>query len=180
MKIYVHDERKGAVEDVCKQIDSLEVLTPTDVRARTHVPSGVNFFLDDVDVLVLEITKPTQDIQFILAQAILAEKPTLCLYGKNQAPREILSYIKKRKAPRPLKTFSYTDSTLPRAISQFIAAHDPNAEKDNIPSIKFTLRLSSRIERYLDWYTQKHDVSKADYIRSLLDDAAEQDTDYMD
>lgn len=179
MKIYVHDNKTGGViADLCAETGA-DLLMPTDIAKRKTMPNGVDFFLDEVDALIMEVTHPNQDMQFVLAQAILSEKPTLCLYAKNQAPRQLLSYVKKRSASRPIKTYSYMDETLSRAVTNFVQAHNPEKEKeDDVPSIKYTLRLTPRIDRYLDWISQEQRISKADLIRSTLTTIARADEEY--
>jgi len=181
MRVYVHDEKtEGVALDVCTKL-GVDILTPEIVRSRDALPEGFDFFLDQVDALIIEITEPTRDIQFILAQAILAGKPTLCLYAKNQPPRELLSHIKQKTAPRPIKTFSYVDATLAGAIKKFMRQHDPDHQDyDDVPSIKYTLRLTPRIERYLSWRSTRDTLSKADLIRDILKKSSEQDEPYSD
>jgi hypothetical protein len=126
--------------------------------------------LDQVDALVIEVTQPTQDIHFILAQSLIAKKPVLCLYAKNQPPRELLAYIREKSLPRPVKTFSYTDSSLADAVQEFVHKHDPRfINESDVPSIKFTLRLTPRIEAYLTRYARSVHMTKADALRDLLD-----------
>lgn len=179
MKAYVHDEKTdGKLAELCLTA-GIEVLTYEEVKKRKQMPTGYNIFLDQVDVLIMEITRPTQNIHFILAQAILARKPTLCLYGKNQPPRELLQFIKQKEAPRPMKTYSYTEMTLSNAVESFIRLNDPDAaEKEDIPSVKFTIRFTPRNERYLTWYSEKYGITKADYIRDLINREAQEDKDY--
>src|SRR3989339_431522 len=171
MKIYLHDTKThGQLQQLC-QSARLSILTPREVKRRKKIPVGVDFFLDEVDLLILEITHPTPDLHFILAQAILADKPTLCVYAKNQSPHTLLSYIKRRPAPRAIKTFSYTEKSLPGGLQHFLELHDKSLRKtDDLASIKFTLRLTPRIDRYLDVCTEKHHKTKADYIRDLLEE----------
>jgi len=180
MRIYVHDERTdGRILQQCLAL-GVDVLTLAEVRARKSAPKGHEFFLDQVDALVIEITQPTQDIHFIVAQSLLAKKPVLCLYAKNQPPRELLAYIREKSLPRPLKTFSYTDTTLVEAVDQFVRKHDPRfVNQSDIPSIKFTLRLTPRIESYLTWYAKKVGMTKADALRDLLERESRGDTDFL-
>ncbi|MFH1426865.1 MAG: hypothetical protein ABIG66_05570 [Candidatus Kerfeldbacteria bacterium] len=85
-------------------------------------------------------------------------------------------YIRKQKSPRPIKTYSYTEKTLPRAIANFIVLFDPEQkEHENIPSIKFTLRMTPRTERYLTWLSDKQGMSKADLLRNILENEADAD-----
>lgn len=179
MRAYVHDEKTdGKLLALC-EATGIDILTSDQVRRRKKLPEQYDFFLDQVDVLIMEITKPTQDIHFILAQAILADKPVLCVYAKNQSPRELLRHINKKPAPRPIKTFSYTGNTLGSVVIQFIRTHDPEArEHDEKPSIKFTIRLTPRNERYISWYSERYALPKADAIRKLLDERDTLDPDF--
>ncbi|PIW36615.1 MAG: hypothetical protein COW24_04370 [Candidatus Kerfeldbacteria bacterium CG15_BIG_FIL_POST_REV_8_21_14_020_45_12] len=181
MRIYLHDNKtQGRLERLCKRA-GLEVLTHEEVMTRDTMPEGVNFFLDQVDALILEVTNPTQEIYFVLAQAMLTNKPTLCLYAKNQTPQELISYVKRRPAPRPIKTFSYTGATLIRSLTDFLIRQDPDQlEYDDIPSIKYTVRLTPKVDRYLKWISQQKKMNKADFLRDLLTTMAVEDPDFKD
>lgn len=182
MKVYIHDKKRSdAIVRICREMTGVSVLTPEKISKRKRLPDGVAFFLDQVDLLIIDITKPNPTVHFILAQAILTNKPTLCVYGKNQPPRALLKYIRKKLAPRPIKTFSYMEGTLAAGVEHFIALHDPNRqEHDEAVTIKYTLRLSPRVDRYLTWYSEKHEVNKADFIRDLLTRKAKDDRQYRD
>ncbi|MBI2410753.1 MAG: hypothetical protein HYV32_02590 [Candidatus Kerfeldbacteria bacterium] len=181
MRVYIHDEKTGgAILRACREA-GVSVLTPEKIRKRKRLPEGVAFFLDQVDLLIIEITKPNPLMHFILAQAILADKPTLCLYAKNQSPRLLLKYIRKKATPKPVKTFSYMETSLAEAVNHFIGMHDPlRQEHDEAVSIKYTLRLSPRVDRYLTWRSEKQKMNKADFIRELLARKAKEDRKYRD
>lgn len=169
MKVYLHDEHSnGLLQRLCLEQD-VSLLTPNMVDERSRVPEGYLFFLDQVDALVLEITRPTQDIHFILAQAVLSQKPTLCVYGKNQPPHELLLFLKKKGVPRMVKTFSYTEKNIQFALKNFIDTYDPARDRDNEPSIKFTLRLSPKIDRWITREGKRKKKSKADLLREWLE-----------
>ena len=169
MKVYVHDDQtNGTIVRLCLEKD-VNILTPEMVQQRNVLPEGYVFFLDQVDALILNITNPTQDIHFILAQAVLSQKPTLCVYGKNQPPRELLAYVRKRKGQRSIKTFSYSMTTLPNAVHQFVSVANPNRKKgDDEPTIKFTLRLSPRMVQWVTKTSKEQKKRKADFFRGLV------------
>ncbi|MCW1930534.1 MAG: hypothetical protein KIH62_004455 [Candidatus Kerfeldbacteria bacterium] len=174
MKVYVHDDKtRGAIVKACKALQC-NVLTVQDVRARKFSPQHAarqEFFLDAVDLLIVEITRPTQDIHFILAQAIITKKPTLCVYGKNQMPRELLSFIKRDEAGQSIKTFSYIEEQLGSVVQDFVKRHHPQyAEHMQMPDIKFTLRLTKRIHAFLEKKSEKTGKTKADIIRDILEE----------
>jgi hypothetical protein len=179
MKIFLFDEyTNGSLRKTCDHFDG-EVfeLDPKDMMGSKT--EAITYFIDQVDVIIVEMTEPTDMTHFLLAQAILANKPTLCLYRKNMPPRRILNYVRSRKTPRPMKTFSYSSSSLDTAVKHFMRAFNPESEaKDDIPSIKYTLRLTPRIDRYLDWISAQQSRTKADVIRSVLAGVSEDDQDY--
>lgn len=181
MKIFLFDEySKGKLEKICESTGSEVIKTDTMQNSHPFLKEGT-FFLDSVDLLIIEITHISQMMYFVLAQAILVNKPTLCVYKKNKPPREVLYYIRKRKAPRPIKTFSYTDKDIKTSIQHFVNIHDPHhAMHDTKPSIKYTLRLTPTIERYLDWMSKQQGKTKADLIRFMLEESALRDYDYTD
>lgn len=163
-------DRKGeeTLLHLCRQ-EKFTVWTPKHVSKRALSAKDPTVWLDKIDVLVMEMTKPTKEAVFLLAQALILGKPTLCVYGKNQPPQELLKVMKRRATPRSVKTFSYTSRTLPTVVHRFLRRQMPHSpEREEMPSVKFTLRLSPRIERYLEWYQQTHHINKADYIRDLL------------
>lgn len=56
-----------------------------------------------------------------------------------------------------------------------------NIDPDKKPTIKFTLRISKEIERYLTWKIHNTDKSKADFLRNLLtEDVIKNDQQYQD
>lgn len=56
-----------------------------------------------------------------------------------------------------------------------------NIDPDKKPTIKFTLRISKEIERYLKWKVHNTDKSKADFLREVIvDDLIANDTAYQE
>lgn len=136
--------------------------------------------LERVDGIILEITEPTPDIQFVLAQAIILQKPTLCLYEKNREPREMLTHLAKKTVPKFIKPKAYTTNSLESAVGVFLATLTPRSGIHETPSIKFTLRLTPSLEKYLEWLAKERDANKAEYIRKLIARELEQDEKYND
>lgn len=178
MKIFVHDNKtEGRIADFCLA-EGADILSPEIIRNSDPLDAHV-FFLDTVDALILEMTKPNQETQFILAQALLAEKPLLCLYGKNQSPRHLLDYIQKKRVARIVKTYGYVERELSTLVADFVRRFDPDLHaEDEIPSVKFTMRISPRIERYVDWLAAESNTNRADVIRRLISSVERQDDTY--
>lgn len=137
--------------------------------------------LQRVHGLILEITEPTPELHYLLAQAVILNKPTLCLYRKNRPPRDILNHLHKRNIPPSLITKNYTVATMDLVIQNFLHSMDVKITLTETPTIKFTLRLTPTIEQYLEWLAKQHpaQANKAEYIRALLKRAALQDVEYQ-
>ncbi|MFA6474799.1 MAG: hypothetical protein WCV88_01195 [Patescibacteria group bacterium] len=149
----------------------------------TGLPSVITGFswnaLERVDAIILEISYPSDELHYILAQAIVLQRPTLCLYPKNREPREMLLHLQKPSVPKSVVARSYTTTTISEVIGKFLHSIDHTVQLDQTPNIKFTLRLTPAISHYLTWLTEFKNVNKADYLRQLLKDTAEKDNDYQ-
>lgn len=145
----------------------------------TYALSGTTLgALERVDAIVLEITQTNPDVQYILAQAIILQKPTLCLYAKNQEPREMLSHLSKKTIPKCITVKCYSQSTLQEVVNKFIESVEPTAPTEEIPNIKFTLRLTATLDKYLEWLARERNINKAEYMRSLIKKQMDQDEKY--
>lgn len=129
--------------------------------------------------LILEITEPTPELHYLLAQAVILNKPTLCLYRKNKPPRDILNHLHKQNIPSRIMTKNYTVVTLEQVAQSFLHAIDTKIVLTETPTIKFTLRLTPTIEHYLEWLGTQQQANKAEYIRTLLKQSALNDSAYQ-
>ena len=135
--------------------------------------------LERVDAIVLEIAYPTDELNFILAQAIVLQKPTLCLFPKHREPHVMLNHLHKPNVPKSVITKCYTATTINEILAKFLQSIDRSVSIAENPTIKFTLRLTPAIDHYLNWLAHYKQLNKADYIRKLLKDDAEQNADYQ-
>lgn len=146
----------------------------------THARGDYAFnALERVDAIVLEIGRPAPELQFILAQAIVLRRPTLCLYTKSDEPHEILKHLTGHHVPKSIHIKSYTRANLDAIINKFLKSIDQSIHLEDIPKIKFTLRLTEGLEHYLDWLAAQNQINKADYIRQLLRADSEQNENYQ-
>ncbi len=163
------------------------ILTEANVKVwtdMTHIPDAtMHSFslnaLERVDAIILEISYPADELHYILAQAIVLQRPTLCLYPKNREPRDMLMHLQKPNVPKTVQPRSYTSTTLKDVLNKFLQSIDRNVKLEDTPNIKFTLRLTPAIEHYLDWLGQYREINKADYIRKLIKEDADKNSDYQ-
>ena len=66
----------------------------------------------------------------------------------------------------------FSPITVENRIADFLSRTRIKAEE---PSIKFTLRLTKNLQKYIAMKSKRCKLSKADYVRSLIDNAKKQD-----
>lgn len=176
MRVFIFDEQTdGKIEHLVARTP-IEIISPQILLAETKQAERQSWFdgkqfasLESIDLLILEITGPNTDINFLLAQAILQQKPTLCLYRKNNEPRDLLTYLIQRGTPKCIKPHAYSPGSLANVVDRFLAdVTQLPMEMDEVPSIKFTLRMTPKVDRYLDWKAKNLNRTKADVLRDWL------------
>lgn len=187
MRVYFYSKKindksdKGAdqVLDILRKTD-LEVESnllsgqgSTDI-SQSFIQAGLSVF-SQFDSIILEVSEIDQQVNYILAQAVLQKKPLLCLYQKNRPPRSLLMFLKQKHIPRMIKIKAYTPDSLQKTIFDFLRTIQNKVEEIEIPSIRFTLRLTPQLDKYLNFVTKGKKISKADYLRNMLKDKMQND-----
>ena len=136
--------------------------------------------LERVHAMILDISQPDPNVQYLLAQAIVQHKPTLCIYSKANVPRDIINYLSQKNIPASIKHKSYTSSSLEHVLEQFLQSTNTTLSSNETPSIKFTLRLTPTLDRYMKWLVDHRQANKAEYMRRLLTKAMKEDEEYQE
>lgn len=178
MKIFLLNK---APTDLARILEDAKVNVLTTV---SHIPDAQSAgfawtALEHVDAIILEISYPAEELHYILAQAIVLGRPTLCLYPRNREPQQVLLHLSKPGVPKSVQTKSYSSTNVREVLGKFLSSIDRTVTLQDIPNIKFTLRLTPAIEHYLEWLARYQKINKADYIRKLLKDDAEGNGNYQ-
>jgi len=134
--------------------------------------------LDKMDCIIIEASKPDQEIGYLLAYAISQKKPLLYIYQKGTPEKVARGYLTKKNTPYFIRMASYTAKDLEQIVLQFIDEVGMGKGIKEKPTIKFTLRITSQMERYLDWKSKRKKVTKADFLRKILEEMIDQDNDF--
>lgn len=135
--------------------------------------------LERMDALIIEGTRPVAESGYLIAIALAHKKPILYLSDKSKQINKNLFHLKKDKSTAKLLQLEYyTDTNLEKVILTFLQQVE-KGEGQEAPSIKFTLRITPRIERYLHWKTHNTKISKADFLRELIEKLIDDDEDYL-
>lgn len=135
--------------------------------------------LSKIDMLIIEATNQHPEVSYLIAQAAMYKKPTLCLYKHGRQRHITLNHLSKQPNLTFLQIQPYTTKSLPQVILKFLKNTKAVHIQDNIPSIKFTLRISSRIERYLAWKAKQEKTTKARFLRNKIERDIEKDYQYQ-
>jgi hypothetical protein len=136
---------------------------------------------DQIEAVIIEGTHIASDTVYIIATALAYKKPVLYLMEKGHQIADQLSYIRKDKILGKnffLKFYKSASKDVEKVIFDFLGlleSGDLITEKVNV---KFTLRISPRIERYLNWKALNIKKSKAQYVRDVLNKTAIEDKNY--
>jgi len=134
--------------------------------------------VSQVDGVIIEDSLPLEESGYLVAIALAHKKPILYLTEKNKPVNKNLLPLKKElSTTKLLQLQAYTDSTLEKIILDFLPLIDSAGGRE-VASIKFTLRITKRIERYLNWKARQQNLTKADYLRNTIEAVVQHDRDY--
>ena len=162
--------------NVIKKVGEQVVSLSGDKITKASPEKGILFA--DTDGFIIEVTNFDNEIPYILAFATLQKKPILALYQKNKDPKGIPTTIIKQAKQNKVRIESYDDDSLPKLIVGFLQKLH-KIHLDDQPNIKFTLRVSKRIEKYLHWKTHGTGKSKAEYLRDKIWEQMKNDAEYQ-
>jgi len=134
--------------------------------------------LDKMDFIIIEASKTDQEIGYLLAYAISQKKPLLYLYKKGTPEKVAFGYLNKKNTPDFIRMASYTIKDLQQKVLQFVDEVGMGKGLKEKPNIKFTLRITSQMERYLDWKSKRKKKTKAEFLRNILERMIEEDQDF--
>ncbi|MFH1171075.1 MAG: hypothetical protein V1778_00870 [bacterium] len=131
-------------------------------------------FLDYVDAIVIEGSEADSEVGYLLAYAIAQKMPVMLLLRKGATSRNPLATFGQR-LPKQFTLCYYRPETVEDRVVSFLRQLG-DIEYQEVPSIKFTLRITPQIEQYLSWKTHNTKITKADFLRKLiLDDVIAND-----
>ncbi|MEK7202722.1 MAG: hypothetical protein AAB653_00165 [Patescibacteria group bacterium] len=140
-----------------------------------QVEQSGEVLLEKVDAIIIEGTHPTFENGHLIALALTHQKSVLYLVEKGfSIDKNLVRLQKDRKVGGLLLLENYTAQSLERKILDFLQIVEMGVNRD-LPNIKFTLRITQKIERYLRWKAKKSKLTKADFLRAKIEEMIEGD-----
>ncbi len=155
-----------------------ETLSVGEAESR-KLEEGGQTMLDKMDGLVLEGSEASHQAGYLVAYAIANHKPVLYLVEKGKAIEPALKDLENSRVSARFFTAShYSNASLAKMLGQFIKKVEVISGVE-APMIKFTLRITPLIDRYLHWKTHNTPLTKADFMRKVfIDEVIKKDKDY--
>lgn len=175
MKIYLHD----TIQLISEQGNDINsALKQSGVQVVNEASEESNK-LDQIDLVVVSLDKDEPSISYIIALSIAKKKQVLCFIPKGHRLPESLQLLNTNSDLKKFFTLIFfTDKNLEKEIAQALTKFESAGLKE-VPSIKFTLRITPSMERYLQWKSQKTGISKADFLRKeIKEKIISKDTEY--
>lgn len=158
---------------VVTNIDEVQAADFSEKELKRLKMTGENM-LDKMDAYVIEASYPDPQIGYLLAYAMSQKKPAMYLVKKGTRVGPQL-----KRLPDNIVIREYEPANIKEELLTFIR----NLEKgfgESVANIKFTLRITPQIERYLTWKAKRKKLSKADFLRDrILEDIIANDEDYQ-
>ena len=183
MRIYFYSSNTEQDSD-SKQIIAL--LKKSGVKVIGHFSSNLPVqavnserSLSKVDALVVHGKKMDAKSGYWTALALSQNKDVLCLLPQGSKIDEALNSLQGNDGmARKLHVIFYQINNLPEKILDFLRLLDQDSLRD-LFNIKYTLRVSRKINDYLNWKAGQLGVRKADWLRSKVQDIIKDDKEYQ-
>lgn len=142
--------------------------------------SQQNLSFEDMNGLVVEGGGSVTEVGYLVAMALAQHKPILYLLPKGAVLPDQLRSLKDNKQLKQLFILRYySERTLKSLLIDFIDLIETGELRREVPTIKFTLRFTPRAGRYITWKAKQKKLSKADYLRKLIDEQIQNDEEYQ-
>lgn len=138
------------------------------------------FLIGKMQAVIIEASEFSSEVGYVLALAMSRRVRVLYLHEKGSKTNPALAAILDASQAKKLVTvMPYDAGALPELVEGFVRKFDTAARREK-PTLKFTLRITPRLARYLDWKSQKEGKSKADYLREdILEEIMDSDDSYQ-
>lgn len=135
--------------------------------------------MDKVDALIIYGQKLDAQAGYWLAWAVSKNKDVLCLLPEGTKLDAALEHLlTDQVATKKLHLARYQSNDVLEKVANFLETfgQDDLAELYNI---KYTLRLSRKINEYLDWKSESTQIDKATWLRQNIQGLMEADKDWQ-
>lgn len=177
MRIYYYSTR-GQVSETDYQILKLLKANGVEVFSNLEVADPVELIkksqetgeplLNQMDGVIIEGGMVSYQTGYLVAYSIANRKPVLFLLERGRTPDEALKSLEQNKtSSRYFSLEFYLPGHIEKLAKNFLKRAEVISGVD-APMLKFTFRITAKIDNYLQFKTQNTSLSKADFLRKIL------------
>lgn len=163
-------------QEVIKFLKSfhISVMTAVDVKEGGFSNQGLN----DFDAIIIEGGSHSAENGYFLAMALAHKKQVLYLLKKGEMMDAAIEALSKNADVKKfIRIVFYSSDNLIKHLKSFLQYLDEDIGKE-LYTIKYTLRLSPRLDRYVSWKSEREGKNKADFIRDTMNAIMKSDEPY--
>lgn len=138
--------------------------------------------LDKIDFFIVEGSLASSEAAYLVAWAFSVQKPVLYLLPKGHALDPSFKIFQEgTRAGKLFKVRYYVEGKLKEQILQGVSslATAFKAKERELTNIKFTLRMTPCIDRYMNWKAKRRKMTKANFLRFLLQQMMSEDAGFQ-
>lgn len=142
-----------------------------EVEELSNIVQTNTLLIEKIDGLIIEATNPSYESAHLIALALTHRKPVLYLAEEGKyIDKNFYKLEDDKQAKKYFRISQYLPDSLGQILEDFIIALEKGSGlTKSKPEIKFTLRLTEQMEKYLDWKSAQTKKTKADFLRMKIE-----------
>lgn len=149
------------IDDYRKQHDQKKFYSSND-NEKANVYKQALDFVKNADVVILEVSTHSLTMGYLIKHAIDTHTPVIALHTKNHSPGFILGIDSDE-----FQLIEYNSDNLKEKLSKALDY------VQGLDDVRFNLMLPPKINAYLSEAAKKDNISKARFIRNLINEHKE-------
>ena len=185
MKIYFYSkkeeggaEQQAAHEMIFKFLNDNGLTVFSNLLDRAGLEPQIS--LENMNGLIIEGKGSAAEAGYLIALSLSQNRPLLYLLPKGrELPEQLRPLLNNDKLKKLFLFKYYSNRVLWNILVDYLDIIETGELRREAPIVKFTLRFTPRVDRYLNWKSKKIKISKADFLRKLVDDLIKSDEEYQ-
>ena len=185
MKIYFYSkkeeggaEQQAAHEMIFKFLNDNGLTVFSNLLDKAGTEPQVS--LENMNGLIIEGKGSAAEAGYLIALSLSQNRPLLYLLPKGkELPEQLRPLLNNDKLKKLFLFKYYSNRILWNILVDYLDIIETGELRREAPTVKFTLRFTPRVDRYLNWKSKRIKIPKADFLRKLVDDLIKSDEEYQ-
>jgi len=185
MKIYFYSkkeeggaEQQAAHEMIFKFLNDNGLTVFSNLLDRAGLEPQIS--LENMNGLIIEGKGSAAEAGYLIALSLSQNRPLLYLLPKGrELPEQLRPLLNNDKLKKLFLFKYYSNRVLWNILVDYLDIIETGELRREAPIVKFTLRFTPRVDRYLNWKSKRIKMPKADFLRKLVDDLIKNDEEYQ-